>query len=160
MNGRSQMQGGKNWILPKEINANRFFWDYHWLEIWKNILCPSMALNGGSVAIGSDVDSDVLLVCVLWMKLYCKVSGWHLYLYDFPSSVLYGEHSWTYGNIIKTKHYCTTTNTCCDTYTIKISILLWQFLDVIHTFNNSLSATATFNYATLYDFSEMISTGM
>jgi hypothetical protein len=22
---RSQMQGGKNWILPKEINANRFF---------------------------------------------------------------------------------------------------------------------------------------
>ncbi len=25
MNGRSQMKGGKNWILPKEINANRFF---------------------------------------------------------------------------------------------------------------------------------------
>jgi hypothetical protein len=25
MNGRFQMQGGKNWILPKEINANRFF---------------------------------------------------------------------------------------------------------------------------------------
>jgi hypothetical protein len=22
MKGRSQMQGGKNWILPKEINAN------------------------------------------------------------------------------------------------------------------------------------------
>ncbi len=22
MNGSSQMQGGKNWILPKEINAN------------------------------------------------------------------------------------------------------------------------------------------
>jgi hypothetical protein len=25
MNGRSQMQGGKNWILPKEIKVNRFF---------------------------------------------------------------------------------------------------------------------------------------
>jgi hypothetical protein len=25
MNGRSKMQGGKNWILPKDINANRFF---------------------------------------------------------------------------------------------------------------------------------------
>jgi hypothetical protein len=25
MNGRSQMQGGKNWILPKEIHANLFF---------------------------------------------------------------------------------------------------------------------------------------
>jgi hypothetical protein len=25
MNGRSQMQGGENWIFPKEINANRFF---------------------------------------------------------------------------------------------------------------------------------------
>jgi hypothetical protein len=30
------MQGGKIWILPKEINANRFFTDSHWLEIWKN----------------------------------------------------------------------------------------------------------------------------
>jgi hypothetical protein len=50
MNGRSQMQGGKNWILPKEMNANRFFRDSHWLEIWKNHLCPSMGPNGGSVA--------------------------------------------------------------------------------------------------------------
>ncbi len=38
MNVRSQMQGCKNWILPKEIKANRFFWDSHWLEIWKNLL--------------------------------------------------------------------------------------------------------------------------
>ncbi len=28
-----QMPGGKNWILPKEINANRFVWVSHWLEI-------------------------------------------------------------------------------------------------------------------------------
>jgi hypothetical protein len=27
LNGRSQMQEGKNWILPKEMSANRFFWD-------------------------------------------------------------------------------------------------------------------------------------
>ncbi len=35
------MQGGKNRILPKEpkeVNANWFFLDYHWLEIWKNHL--------------------------------------------------------------------------------------------------------------------------
>ncbi len=38
MNGRFQMQGGKNWILPKEMNANRFFWDSHWLEIWSKHL--------------------------------------------------------------------------------------------------------------------------
>ncbi len=50
MNGSSQMQGGKNWILPKEINANRFFRDSHWLEIWKNYLCPSMGPNGVIVA--------------------------------------------------------------------------------------------------------------
>jgi hypothetical protein len=31
MNGRFQMQGGKNWILPKKMNANRFFSDPHWL---------------------------------------------------------------------------------------------------------------------------------
>ncbi len=53
MNGRFQMQGSKNWIFPKEMNANRFFWDSHWLEIWSNHFCPSMGPNGGSVAMGS-----------------------------------------------------------------------------------------------------------
>jgi hypothetical protein len=41
MNGRFQMHGGKNWILPKEMSANRFFWDSRWLEIWSNHLFPS-----------------------------------------------------------------------------------------------------------------------
>ncbi len=49
------MQGGKNWILPKYINENRFFWDSHWLEIWSNHFCPSMVPNGGSVATDSEV---------------------------------------------------------------------------------------------------------
>jgi hypothetical protein len=31
MNGRSQMQEGKNWILPKEINVNRLDWT-EWRE--------------------------------------------------------------------------------------------------------------------------------
>jgi hypothetical protein len=35
------------------MNANRFFWDSHWLEIWSNHFCPSMGLNGGSVATDS-----------------------------------------------------------------------------------------------------------
>jgi hypothetical protein len=45
MNGIFQMLGGKNWILPKEINANRFFWDSHWLEIWSNHLYLSLGPN-------------------------------------------------------------------------------------------------------------------
>ncbi len=53
MNGRFQKQGGKNWFLPKEMNANRFFWDSHWLEIWSNHFYPSMGPNGGSVAMDS-----------------------------------------------------------------------------------------------------------
>jgi hypothetical protein len=53
MNGRFQMQGGKNRFFPKEMNANRFFWDSHWLEIWSNHLCPSLGPNGGSVAMDS-----------------------------------------------------------------------------------------------------------
>jgi hypothetical protein len=40
------------------VNASRFFWDSHWLEIWKNHLCPSMGLNGGSVAVDSVLFSD------------------------------------------------------------------------------------------------------
>jgi hypothetical protein len=48
------MQGGKNWIFPKEMNANRFFWDSHWLEIWSNHFCPSIGPNGGSVAMDSE----------------------------------------------------------------------------------------------------------
>ncbi len=38
MNARFQMQGGKNWILPKEMNANRFFWDSHWPEMVKLLM--------------------------------------------------------------------------------------------------------------------------
>ncbi len=57
MNGRFQMQGSKNRILPKEMNANRFFWDSHWLEIWSNHLCPSLGPNGGIVAMDSGKDS-------------------------------------------------------------------------------------------------------
>jgi hypothetical protein len=53
MNGRFQMQGGKNWILSKEMNANRFFLEAHWLEIWSHHFCPSMGPNGGSVAMDS-----------------------------------------------------------------------------------------------------------
>jgi hypothetical protein len=47
------MQGGKNWFLPKEMDASRFFWDSHWLEIWSNHFYPSMGPNGGSVAMDS-----------------------------------------------------------------------------------------------------------
>ncbi len=68
MNGRFQMQGGKNWILPKEMNANRFFWDAHWLEIWSNHFCPSMVPNGGSVArdsVLSDTKRDKHYLCFL-----------------------------------------------------------------------------------------------
>jgi hypothetical protein len=53
MTGRFQKQGGKNWFLPKEMTANRFFWDSHWLEIRPNHFCPSMGPNGGSVAMDS-----------------------------------------------------------------------------------------------------------
>jgi hypothetical protein len=56
------MQGGKNSILPKEINANRFFCDSHWLEIWKNHLCPSMGSNGGSLAM--DFVYDYISSCL------------------------------------------------------------------------------------------------
>ncbi len=63
MNGRFQMQGGKNWILPKEMDANRFFWDSHWLEIWSNHFCSSMEQNGGSVAMDS-----VKLQCTLQLS--------------------------------------------------------------------------------------------
>jgi hypothetical protein len=62
MNGRFQMQGGKNWILPKEINVNRFFWDSHWLEIWSNHLCSSKGPNGGSVAMDSGADDAAILL--------------------------------------------------------------------------------------------------
>jgi hypothetical protein len=54
------MQGGKNWIFPKEMNANRFFRDSHWLEIWKNPSCPSMRPNGGRVAMDSANAAAVL----------------------------------------------------------------------------------------------------
>jgi hypothetical protein len=60
------MQGGKNWILPKQMNANRFFWDSHWLEIWSNHLLPSMGPNGGIVAMDSE-------------KLWCSLKKSHMH---------------------------------------------------------------------------------
>jgi hypothetical protein len=52
MNRRLQMQEGNDWILPNEMNANRFFWD--WLEIWLNHLFHSMGPNGVTVAMDSE----------------------------------------------------------------------------------------------------------
>ncbi len=65
------MQGGKNWILPKEINANRFFRGPHWLEMWKNHLCPSIRPNGGSVAMDSASVNYIV-------ELYTYSSGHYL----------------------------------------------------------------------------------
>jgi hypothetical protein len=47
--------GSKNWLLPKEMNANRCFWDSYWLKIWSNHLCPSKGPNGVSVAMDSEI---------------------------------------------------------------------------------------------------------
>ena len=72
------MQGGKNWILPKEMNANRFFWDSHWLEIWSNHFCPSMGPNEGSVAMDSGGQRH------RWqMEKICNLKNFH-YLFWTP----------------------------------------------------------------------------
>ncbi len=65
MNGRFQMQGGKNWFLPKEMNTMNF-WDSHWLEIWSNHFYPSMGPNGGSVAMDSALSPR--LFTKIWKK--------------------------------------------------------------------------------------------
>ncbi len=76
---RSQMQGGKSWILPKEVNANRFFWDSHWLEIWKNNLYPSMRQNGWSVpqcfSVPNNRFHDIQTKPTAWVRVYVSVSG-------------------------------------------------------------------------------------
>ncbi len=59
------MQGGKNWILPKEMNANRLIWYSHWLEIWSNHLFPPMGPNGGIV----DMDSVHIVPLPLSFKI-------------------------------------------------------------------------------------------
>ena len=61
------MQGGKNRFLPKEMTANRFFWDSHWLEIWSNHFCPSMGPNGGIVAMDSEQRKEGV-AAYLWLS--------------------------------------------------------------------------------------------
>jgi hypothetical protein len=61
MNGRFQMQGGKNWIFPKEMNATSPSGTLIWLEIWSNLLFPSTGPNGGSVAMDYGVYAPNLL---------------------------------------------------------------------------------------------------
>jgi hypothetical protein len=90
MNGRFQMQGGKNWIFPKEMNASRFFWDSHWLEIWSNHFYPSMGPNEGSVAmvwtriafmIGSSCCYNYLHVVQLILNLWPQDANIGIFLY-------------------------------------------------------------------------------
>ncbi len=46
---------GVHSIIMENQPWPEFFWDSHWLEIWSNHFCPSMGLNGGSVATDSGV---------------------------------------------------------------------------------------------------------
>jgi len=78
MNGRFRMQGGKNWILPKVMNANRFFWDSHWLEIWSNHLYPSMEPNGGIVVMDSHVKNLINLNRNSWRRQWKLYSHWSI----------------------------------------------------------------------------------
>jgi hypothetical protein len=80
------MERGKKWIFPKEMNANRFFWDSHWLAIWSNHLCPSMGLNAWrDRGYGLRRFSEVLTV--LWPKDQnqgISMSNFTLVLTKFP----------------------------------------------------------------------------
>ncbi len=71
--GRFQMQGGKKSIFPKEMNANRFFWDSHWLDIWSNHFCPCMGPDG-SVAMDSGPLPSEYEMKPVFMALYCVFS--------------------------------------------------------------------------------------
>ncbi len=77
MNGRTQMQGGKNRIFPKEINANRFFCDSHLLEIWKTHFYPSLGPNGGSVSMDSAVNFECKL-SITGYQIYTEIPTGHL----------------------------------------------------------------------------------
>ncbi len=86
MNSWSQLQGGQNRIWMEEINANRFFWDSLWLEIWKNHLCPPMGPNRGSMAMDSGKTTYV-------MSLYgteWRERGYGLWNNNLCTYVLYG----------------------------------------------------------------------
>jgi hypothetical protein len=77
------MQGGKNCILPKDINANQLFRDSHWLEIWRIHFCPSMGPNRDShwleiwknhfcPSMGPNGDSHWLEI---WRNHFCPSMG-------------------------------------------------------------------------------------
>ncbi len=119
MNGRFQMQGGKNWILPKEMNANQFFWDSHWLEIWSSHFCPSMGPNVVSVAVDLQKDPKGLSTFLVsapsschtgysnscppdlelgalikWLASRCQSECLGRLLYIAPSSTAMGYCTW------------------------------------------------------------------
>jgi hypothetical protein len=56
------MQGDKNWILPKKINENRYFYSQTlYGRKFGNttyVICPSIGPNGGNVAMNSVVHNS------------------------------------------------------------------------------------------------------
>jgi hypothetical protein len=71
MNKRSQMLGGKNWILPKERKrkCKPVLLRLSLAGNLENRLCPFMRLNGGSVAMDS---ADDYIGIITTMLLRCS----------------------------------------------------------------------------------------
>jgi hypothetical protein len=58
MNGRSQIQGGENWILPKGKNANPVLLRISFAGKLEKPLLSSMGTNGRSVAMDFVLNLD------------------------------------------------------------------------------------------------------
>jgi hypothetical protein len=68
MNGRSQMQESKNWILLKEINVNRLDWT-EWRERGYGLYIGIRERKGASTSMFKNIRSNPAL-----KKLYESIS--------------------------------------------------------------------------------------
>ncbi len=131
--GRELGPGNRDFFGPCEMASNR----YANLQILSQLRPRIPPLYSNRLTGVMEVRGNIVGYTVTW-KLEIQKTKITWRLNGFPFSVLHGKHCGTYGNIIKMKHQCSTTTTFCDTSTIKIFIILWNFQDVIHTLTNSL----------------------
>jgi hypothetical protein len=69
MNGRFQMQGGKNWIFAEIDQRKPVLLGLSLAGIWSNHLCPSMETNGVSVATDPGSLVEKPRIYAIWTKL-------------------------------------------------------------------------------------------
>ncbi len=138
------MVGGLNRLLPKEINANRFFWDSHWLMIG-NLVKPLLSLYGTEWREPVAIDSESVIFStayslthfIVFKQLVCTPPRTLLHCY-YPKYVVRSYLLYSVLSLIQCTHlWCNSTSLPLHFLTFSF-LKFWSALRLLIVKHNSL----------------------